>query len=125
MLTGPRGLYPGGVIYIKVPGGAPSCTVRTNPAMVPPLTKAPVPLAGPLSFTKHNPLKFNTCMINAFGGTVPLKRVVGVLVVLVLIGTIALPSKDLPGTAVAAGAVYSGQLIEPLVFALQAVIAAA
>ncbi len=47
--------------------------------------------------------------MNAFGGTAPSNSFVDVAA-----GTTMLPSKDLPGTAVTAGAVCCGQVAEPL-----------
>jgi hypothetical protein len=57
--------------------------------------------------------------MKAFGGTAPLNRVVDVWT-----ATFMLPSIEVLGTAVAAGAVYFGQVGEPLVLEEHVVVAA-
>ena len=78
-----------------VPPIAPANGIIKNPAC----EGGPLgPLAGPLSFTKQ--LYEAVCTIKAFGGTFPLNNVVDVAA-----ATVVLPSIDVLGTAVAAGAV--------------------
>ena len=72
-----------------------------------PLYGGPEKLAGPLSLIRHHEgmaLGELISTMKPFGGVTPLKRVVEIVP-----GGGTVPSMDGPGTAVVAGAVYSGQ----------------